>query len=211
MKRPVQRLVGGCMLGLLATTAPFAQYKVVGPDGKVTYTDRPPVQSNDVRPVGNRGSGPSGGDQTALPFELRQVASRFPVVLYTSSGCQPCDAGRNLLRQRGIPHTERTIASNADTEALTRLAGGSEVPVLTVGRQTLRGYSPSEWNGYLDAAGYPKQSQLPATYSFPAATPLVATTTPAQPAPDAAAPAAQATSPSVPPPPAGNAPPGFRF
>ncbi len=212
MKRPVQRLVGGWMLGLLATTAAFAQYKVVGPDGKVTYTDRPPVQSNDVRSVGNRGAGQGpSGDQAALPFELRQVASRFPVVLYTSSGCQPCEAGRNLLRQRGIPHAERTIASNADTEALTRLAGGSEVPVLTVGRQTLRGYSPSEWNGYLDAAGYPKQSQLPATYSFPAATPLVETTATARPAPAAAAPAAAADSPAAPPPPAGNAPPGFRF
>jgi glutaredoxin len=212
MKRPVQRLVGGWMLGLLAATAAFAQYKVVGPDGKVTYTDRPPVESNDVRSVGTRGAAASpSGDQAGLPFELRQVASRFPVVLYTSTSCQPCEAGRNLLRQRGVPHTERTVTTPADLDALTKLAGGSDVPVLTVGRQTMRGYSPSEWNGYLDAAGYPKQSQLPATYSFPAATPLVEPAATARPAPAAAAPTAQANSPAAPPPPAGNAPPGFRF
>jgi glutaredoxin len=131
--------------------------------------------------------------------------------LYTATGCQPCEAGRQLLRQRGIPHTERTITSNADIEALTRLAGGGDVPVLTVGRQIIRGYSPSEWSGYLDAAGYPKQSQLPATYRFPAATPLVETPPVARPAPAETPPAAPADSPAAPPPPAGNAPPGFRF
>lgn len=211
MERSDRRGAWILLLGLLAVSAAQAQYKVVGPDGKVSYTDRPPADSNTVRAVGSpgAGTGTSAGPQSPLPFELRQIAGRFPVVLYTSAGCQPCDAGRNLLRQRGVPHSERTIGSPADVEALIRLAGGGDVPVLTVGRQTVRGYSPGEWNGYLDAAGYPKQSQLPANFAFPAATALVEPAATARPAPTTSP--QDGAPPAAPPPPAGNAPPGFRF
>lgn len=209
MERSDRRGAWILLLGLLAVSAAQGQYKVVGPDGKVSYTDRPPAESSQMRAVGSPGTSAPASPPSPLPFELRQIAGRFPVVLYTSAGCQPCDAGRTLLRQRGVPHSERTIGSPADVEALIRLAGGSDVPVLTVGRQTVRGYSPGEWNGYLDAADYPKQSQLPSNYAFPAATPLVEPAATARPAP-ATAPQ-DGTPPAAPPPPAGNAPPGFRF
>src|SRR5690606_7633665 len=100
--------------------------------------------------------------------------TRFPVTLYTSNDCAPCTSARNLLIHRGIPFTERTVVSNEDIAALERLSGGSSLPVGTIGGQQLSGFSDSEWSQYLDAAGYAKQSQLPAGYQRPAATPLVA-------------------------------------
>jgi hypothetical protein len=45
--------------------------------------------------------------------------------------------------------------------------------VLTIGAQRVKGFSDVEWGQDLDAAGYPKTSQLPATYRNPPASPLV--------------------------------------
>ncbi|HEY9238447.1 MAG TPA: DUF4124 domain-containing protein, partial [Burkholderiaceae bacterium] len=45
------------LVALLAGTPAHAQYKVVGPDGKVTYTDRPPTASGGrVTSIGARGT-----------------------------------------------------------------------------------------------------------------------------------------------------------
>jgi glutaredoxin len=156
---------------LLAAPAAHALFKVVGPDGRVTYTDRPPLASEGkVMPV----SGDTGrASDPALPFALRQVVSRFPVLLYTAKDCgEACALARGLLARRGVPYSERIAETNEDREAWTRLVGGQEAPVLKVGEQTLRGYVPAAWDETLDVAGYPRQSLLPANYAPPAATPL---------------------------------------
>ena len=59
----------------------------------------------------------------ASAAELRQVATRYPVVLYTGDNCAPCNSGRNLLNARGVPYTEKTVTTNEDAEALKRMAG----------------------------------------------------------------------------------------
>jgi glutaredoxin len=188
-------------------------YRIVGPDGRVTYSDQPPPPDNQTRPVtrGTTGTAPAGSP--SLPFALRQAASRFPVTLYTSTDCNPCRIAATYLERRGVPFTEKTVQTNADLEALQRLSGGMALPVLSVGRQQLRGFTESEWKQYLDAAGYPEQSVLPASYRRPPATPLVEAS-PA-PAPSSAAPAAQDTRGADPaadtaPPPV-TPPPGIRF
>lgn len=156
----------------LAGTAAHAQqvYRIVGPDGKVTFSDRAP--DTQLAPTTTRGGGAPAAD-AALPYELRQVATRYPVTLYTSNDCQPCNSARNLLIGRGVPFSERTITTSEDVEAFKRLSGGTSLPFGTIGAQQLQGFSDAEWTQYLDLAGYPKQSQLPANYRRPAATPLV--------------------------------------
>jgi glutaredoxin len=128
---------------------------------------------------------PASGD-AALPFELRQTTARFPVTLYTSADCPPCDSGRQFLQQRGVPYSERRVASEDDAAALERSVGGRTLPALTVGVQALRGLSMDEWGSYLDAAGYPRESKLPRGWTAPAPTVLVERV----PAPRAAAPVA---------------------
>ena len=154
--------------GLLALAWPpgmpaAAQYKVVGPDGRITYTDRPPsdtARARHHRSVARRRHR-APAPQDALPQELRQAATRYPVTLYSAADCPPCDSGRQLLLQRGVPFTEKLIVSDDDAEAMERVLGARTVPSLTIGAQALRGLSPSEWNAYLDAAGYPRESKLP--------------------------------------------------
>lgn len=171
-------------------------YRIVGPDGRVSYSDQPPPANAAARPVtGASPAASASGTSASLPFELRQTAGRFPVVLYTSADCSPCRSGIAYLERRGIPFTEKSVQSRADIQALERLSGGTSLPLLTVGNQQLRGFAESDWKQYLDAAGYPAQSALPANYRRPAATPLVAV---AEVQPQAAPTAPQQRSPAQP-------------
>lgn len=148
-----------------------ALYKVVGPDGKVTYTDVAPQNDGSrITPLGANNTAPP---VVSLPLELRQAVARYPVTLYTATNCQPCESARRVLRERGVPFGERTVTSNDDITAYNRVAGGTDLPGVTIGAQVLRGLSQEQWDSYLDAAGYPRRTQLPPNYQYPAATPLV--------------------------------------
>ncbi|MCW5654658.1 glutaredoxin family protein [Hydrogenophaga sp.] len=208
------RLLGlGLLTGLLAAPV-LAQgvYRIVGPDGRVTFSDQPPPAGQGNRPAAGAASGPAPAASAQLPYELRQISSRFPVTLYSSRDCAPCNSGRNLLNARGIPYVEKTIDSAQDTEALQRLSGDTSLPFLTIGGQQIKGYSDTEWTKFLDAAGYPKQSALPSSYRRPAPSPLVAVQTEAAGARGAApasTPPAQQQAPAAEPAPPN--PAGIRF
>ena len=208
-----------CFLGLLglavfgANDAPAQQiYRIVGPDGKVTFSDKPPLEPNAKASAAAVAPAAGGSGDSALPFELRQVTSRYPVTLYSGPACGPCVTGRSLLTSRGIPFTEKTVTTKDDIDALGRLTGVPALPVLTIGQQQLKGYSEVEWVKFLDAAGYPKSSILPPGYAGPPATPLVVAQ---QPAPARAKPAPEPPEPASAPPqtqeaPADN-PTGIKF
>ena len=160
------------LLAALAALPSQAQYKVVGPDGKVTYTDRQPTAAEGrVSSLGARSAPPS--NEPALPFELRQPVARYPVTLYVTSGnCEPCESARQLLRQRGVPFTEKQLLNAEDSDALERLSGGRDVPTLSIGSQNLRGLAATVWGSYLDAAGYPRESRLPTNFQNTPPSPL---------------------------------------
>lgn len=197
---------GRCLAALLATLvlagAAQAQFKVVAPDGTVTYTDRPPAtgKAQKLQPGGNASAG------VELPFELRQAVARYPVTLITAAACAPCDAGRRLLQERGVPYTERSAGSNDDLDELRRLEQTAELPVLRLGAQRTIGFGADEWTGLLDAAGYPRRSVLPVGYKAAPAQPLAPprVAEPVQPQPRLL-PAPMAPAPTVP------APGGIRF
>ena len=167
-------LASVALLASLASAHAQTIYRIVGADGRVTFSDKPPA-SQDQGKIAGTGVGAAGAaSATALPFELRQVTSKYPVTLYTSSDCAPCGAGRNLLSGRGVPFNERTITTQEDAAALQRLTGENSLPMLTLGGQRIKGFSDVEWTQYLDAAGYPRASMLPTGYKNAAAAPLVA-------------------------------------
>lgn len=165
-------LACGCVLFASDHTQAQSVYRIVGPDGRVTFSDKPPVTpAAKVTPLDNSvAANPSAN--TTLPFELRQVVAKFPVTLYTSSNCAPCESGRSLLRGRGVPFSEKTITTAQDAEALLSLSGSASLPFLTIGAQHVAGFSSAEWTQYLNAAGYPERSRLPTSYRAPSATPL---------------------------------------
>lgn len=185
--------------GLSAHAQPV--YRIVGPDGKVTFSDKPPADAKPAATAG--GTSRPTDNKPALPYALQQIAGKYPVTLYSSTGCGPCDSGRILLTQRGIPFTEKTVNTNEDLTAFGRISKENALPLLMIGGQAVKGYSDSEWSSYLDAAGYPKQSTLPASYRASPAEPLSPLKTAAEGAArtDAATPTATAPdAPAAPPP-----------
>lgn len=201
-------------LAALAMPGAHAQtvYRIVGADGRVTFSDKPPVTADKVTATDRTGKSLdlSGA---ALPFELRQIVNRFPVTLYTSTNCGPCASGRALLSGRGIPFTERTVNTAEDAESLTRISGENSLPFLTIGGQKIKGFSDSEWVQFLDAAGYPATSKLPTAYRNSPATPLVAVQKPAPVAQADASQNAPARATVAPPAPVDNSanPAGIKF
>jgi len=169
------RLTGlAALLLLFAAGGAAAQtiYRRVDTNGKVSFSDQAPTAG--TAPATAARIGLAAPPNSDLPYELRQVVQRYPVMLYSSDSCEPCSAGRSLLVTRGVPFEERGVKSAADVEALQRLSGQSSLPLLAIGSQQLKGFSDAVWSQYLDAAGYPKSNRLPAGYRNPPARPLVA-------------------------------------
>lgn len=165
--------------GTLSFAPAYAQlYKWKDAKGVVHYGDTPPPTRLDVIQLPTA----QGAVQTAsLPYELARAARNNPVTLYSAASCGACDAGRALLRARGIPFAEKTIDSAADQQQLRQAGSDGKLPLLLVGRDKLIGFEAGAWNDALSAAAYPSNSMLPSSYRE----------MPAQPAaPPAAAPAA---------------------
>ena len=210
MKKPFTLLPAALLC--CAALAHAQLYKSVGPDGRVTYSDTPPAAAKQVksRPL------PAGAASAAqLPYELAQVAKAQPVTLYTADKCAPCDAARAFLAARGVPYSERTVSTSEDIALLRSTAGDAQLPFLTIGRSKEKGFEEGAWNTALNAAGYPKTSQLPANWRNPApqaaaprSVPKLADTV--EQAPPAVAPASPGAATEAPPA-TGKAPPGFRF
>ena len=149
---------------LLTTGSATAQvFKWVGADGKTNYSDiPPPPTAMRAQKKSFAGNVVDDGD---LPYSLSEVAKTSPVTLYTGAKCLPCDEGRKLLDGRGIPFTEKTVASNPDIALLG--TGTVELPQLAVGSTKLRGFEASAWNASLSTAGYPESNRLPKSYRNP--------------------------------------------
>lgn len=149
-----------CVLLLTLLCAGMAQaqslYRWVGPDGKVNYGDRPPPSA--AKEMQERKYAAPAADKQ-LSFGLRQAVENFPAVVYVTAECDaPCKQARDYLNKRGVPFTEKTVATDAEIATLRERLGGGDlsVPVLQVGEKTRVGFLESAWAGLLDAAGYPK-------------------------------------------------------
>jgi len=147
------------LLALLFAATAYAQtYRWVDKDGKVHYGDRPPASA--AGQVQERRLGAPAADKT-LPYGVQQAVANFPVTLYVSRDCgDGCTEGRDYLKSRGIPFSEKSVATSEGIEALKKLAGGEAVvPVLMVGAKSAKGWLQGDWQHLLDAAGYPKEKR----------------------------------------------------
>lgn len=194
------------LTSLLWTGAANAQlYKSIGADGKITYSDTPPVRANQIQKMAL----PSGHNIT-LPANLDAISKKTPVTLYTTKNCTPCDAGRTLLTTRGIPYTEKTVNSNEDIAVFKQIGGDTRLPLLVLGTQKLQGFESETWDSALTVANYPTINKLPPSYQ---AAPAVAASPPKAEVAQKAVPErpARKSNPKSATAPAGNAPAGFQF
>lgn len=206
------RSLVGLLLMMHALVAGSTAYKWIDRDGRVNYGDRPPedLRTQPLRAPVSPAAQTDAADAT-LPLQLRSVAARTPVVLYTVRDCGACDSLRAHLLRRGVPFTERFIQSDRDSEAFRQLGFSMQaIPSLGIGRDRLTGYDPQRLDAVLDAAGYPRESLLPPGWRPAAARPLVPPA--AEPTPTArGATEEPAPPPPLPAPPSPPRPGGIRF
>ena len=142
-----------CIFALLALPAGAAQlYKWTDEKGNIEWRDTPPPAN--AKKVEQRTVGGNTIETSTMPYALQQAVKNHPVTLWAFDCGSPCTDARTHLAKRGIPYTERNAEKNMD--AVKKLSGSMEVPLLLVGTKQLKGYLASEWDAALDAAGYPK-------------------------------------------------------
>ena len=158
-------------LSAFALTGAEAQrmYRWVDKNGTVHYTEQAPPA--DAKSVERRAISAGAAGSPVLPYATRTAASNFPVTLFTAADCgAPCSEGRESLEKRGIPFDETVVGDEKSVEALKRIAGKTQVPVLRIGKQIMLGFDPVRWKSALDDAGYPS-SGPPTTARVEAAGP----------------------------------------
>jgi len=150
----IKAIVSIVLLAVSAGSACAGElYKWVDKDGKVHYTDQPPGQ--DVKAQERRKFGDKPGT-VPLSYSLQVAMKNFPVTLYNADCADACPKAAALLKQRGVPFTDKSARDPVFAEELKALTGGKLlVPVLKVGKQVLTGFEEGAWNTTLDAAGYP--------------------------------------------------------
>ncbi len=141
---------------LPAVSGAQSVYRWVDANGRVQYSDQPPPA--DAKNVQQKNVGGNSIQNNELSLAAADAQKKNPVTLYVSECGEACDAARNYLNKRGVPHTlvdpSRSLELNNKFKADT--GGGSIVPVLKVGEKRLTGWSEAGWASALDSAGYPK-------------------------------------------------------
>lgn len=146
--------LAGLLLLLPLAAGAQGVYRWVDKDGKVHYGDSPPAENKSVQQKNLKAGTTTGAE---VPFVVRDAVQRNPVVAFLTGCGAPCDGARALLAKRGVPYTLKDPEVNPnDADALTKLAGGLDVPFLQVGERSVRGFTEESWNAAIDAGGYPR-------------------------------------------------------
>ena len=153
-------------------------YKWVDAQGKVSYSDQPPPPTVTVKDLSSTLNTLGAGQAQAEPLSLesQRLVANSPVVIYTTTGCKLCDQGRDLLRKKGVPFTEKTVTTSEDLKALGAQFNSQTLPVLAVGKTNINGFGTSQWNEALNQAGYSAAPAAPKTYLNGAVSPLTPAT-----------------------------------
>lgn len=151
----MKKLFGFAVLLLLAGGVGADEYyRSIDAAGKVHYGDKPLPDAADIARL-NSLSVPVPDE--SLPFETRRAREKFPVTMYVAEGCgEPCKLAREYLNKRGIPYTEKNLATVEEIDAFKKASGGDQIPAATIGKNWLVRFSESLWGKELDTAGYPQ-------------------------------------------------------
>jgi glutaredoxin len=157
------KITVGVILYLASFGAAHADlYKYLDKDGRITYSDQPPPAGATNVERKNLSDSVTKGDD--MPFVVQMAAKKYPVTLYANDCGDPCTQAKTLLARRGVPFAQKNPQTSIeDADALKQVAGGLQVPTLTVGASApLKGFEEDAWNRSLDAAGYPaRRSEKP--------------------------------------------------
>lgn len=136
-------------LTLCALPAQAEIYKVVGADGKVSYTDQPP-QDKAARSETLKIQTYAGA-----PSVSSYAGSVRKVTLLSAQWCGACKSAKAHLASRKIAYEEWDIDRSEFARAKMREIGATGVPVILVGKQKMVGFSPQGLDDMLKNAAAP--------------------------------------------------------
>jgi glutaredoxin len=131
-------------------------YKSTGPDGKIVYSDKPPVDGKTEKlKFQNLPATPMPEATAAAYAALLRKAGAVPMpaapvagtVLYSATWCGYCRLARAWLNQKGVAFQEIDIDTPQGMAGFAQAAGGGKggVPLLMVAGRKLQGYSPEAY------------------------------------------------------------------
>ncbi len=140
-----------CAMVFLSCAHAGALYRYIDNNGRVLYSDKP-VQDAERLKLENQPA-----VEEILPYETQKAKQYFPVTLFTFEECgKPCSDAKLLLTTRGIPFTEKNLATTEDLEEYRKASGTDKAPAMSLGKTWVKGFHAKQWHQELDFAGYPK-------------------------------------------------------
>jgi glutaredoxin len=128
-------------------------YKSVGPDGRIVYSDRPPVEGRVDKTMSfeNLPSSPVPAATLSYVEQLRRLREASPppvegVVLYSATWCGFCRKAKAYLAAKGVTYQEFDIDTPAGRSAYAQAGGGKGVPLLFAKGQRLQGFSATAYD-----------------------------------------------------------------
>jgi len=155
-----------CIMSVTLTMSVAAQtvYKMVGPDGEITYSDKPPsdrARTTNTLEFRNLPSSPLPPqvlrfrEQLEKSAESRINAARAPsvgdVALFTASWCGHCKRAKTHLAADRIAYVEYDIESVEGMRAFIGAGGSGGVPLLVAGERRIQGYSAPAYDRFAAA------------------------------------------------------------
>ena len=145
-------------LALAISASADSVYKAVGPDGEVTYSDKPPANRarTDTLEFRNLPSSPLPAEVLRFREQLersaqgRISAARAPragdVTLFTASWCSHCKRAKTHLAAAQINYIEHDIENMDGMRAFIGVGGRGGVPLLVAGDRRVQGYSTAAYD-----------------------------------------------------------------
>lgn len=130
-------------------------YKSVGPDGRATYSDRPPADGRIAKTLTfeNLPSTPLPAATAADLERLRRSAPALSmnaapteVILFSATWCGYCRNAKAYMRAKGIQYQEFDIDSAEGKAAFARAGGSKGVPLLFARGLRVQGFSPAAYD-----------------------------------------------------------------
>lgn len=136
----------------IATAEATRLFKVVDQYGNVSYQSRPaPLDPGVISEEKDFNIGKEKSDNS-----LASIARKNPVIIYSAPNCNSCNEARDFLDSLKIPYTDKNAQASIEvSNELKKVSGALTVPVITIGKKVLQGYTRPWLESELDKAGYP--------------------------------------------------------
>jgi glutaredoxin len=145
-----------CTAPAIGSHAAQTLYKSIDSEGKVIYSDRPPVEGRLEKTLNFEDQPGSALPPATSAYveQLRRSGLAPPqvatagIVLYSATWCGFCKRAKAYLAGKGIKYRDFDIDTRDGMNAFAQAGGGKGVPLLIAGGRRVQGFSPAAYNAF---------------------------------------------------------------